>query len=194
MRRLSQSLCAVIFISLFACAGCSSERVDASNTAAERAEFIANTLRQTPRWWQVPQTDVKERARITDTYVKLAHYPNEDLRAGIKLLLDQSWPKSSIDRLNPSGAVDKVFAFLRVVFNVPLTVDRTDHVYQTLGNPFVGEHAEARDFLWPYSIDHRGKLRLTAGELGMPHGQVPDLLQEFDTMARTLNRRFPPTK
>jgi hypothetical protein len=98
-----------------------------------------------------------------------------------------------IDRLNPSGAVDKVFAFLRVVFDVPSTVDRAEHLYQTFGNPIVGEQAEAIDLLWPYSIDLRGKLRLT-GTMRMFMGQPPDLLKEFDTMARTLNRRFPPLR
>jgi hypothetical protein len=189
MRGLRQSLVAVVFTSLFACTVVSAERVQ---TPAERAEFIATTLRQTPRWWQVPQTDVKERARITDIYVKLAHYPNEDLRAGINLLLDESWPRSMMDRLNPTGALDKVFAFLRVVFDVPPTLDRADRLYQTFGNPIVGETAEAIDFLWPYTIDRHGKLRLT-GTLGMYMGQPPDLTEEFDTMARTLNRRFPPT-
>jgi hypothetical protein len=189
MRGLRQSLVAVVFTSLFACTVVSAERVQ---TPAERAEFIATTLRQTPRWWQVPQTDVKERARITDIYVKLAHYPNEDLRAGINLLLDESWPRSMMDRLNPTGAIDKVFAFLRVVFDVPPTLDRADRLYQTFGNPIVGETAEAIDFLWPYTIDRHGKLRLT-GTLGMYMGQPPDLTEEFDTMARTLNRRLPPT-
>jgi hypothetical protein len=89
MRRLLQSVLAVIFTSVLGCAGVSPERVETGATSGERAEFIASTLRQTPNWLQVAETDIKERARITDIYVTLAHYRNEDLRAGINLLLDE---------------------------------------------------------------------------------------------------------
>jgi hypothetical protein len=93
-------------------------------------------------------------------------------------------------------AADKIFAFLRVIYIVPLgpynkTWSPGDQNFEV---PFV-VNGQPRDpfffdLLWPFSMDEKGRLQLT-GVLGSGTSSGYDALADFDAMAARLPRRFP---
>jgi hypothetical protein len=163
-----------------------SEKVTTGTPSAKPSELIAMTLRECADWTHVSPVNVRERKRITDTYLRLARFSNQDLRSGISLFLN-SYPRRNTSYVEAS---EKVFALLRVVFDVPLKLDaQNGQLYQQWGNPIVGPGE--RDFLWPFTVDDHGHLHLTAATAATYLGAPPDVSREFDVMARTLQRRFP---
>ena len=161
----------------------------AANGTAERAELIARQLQSCPLWAEVSEHDLQRREQITETYLRLAQYDTATIRAGIALYLNSS-PILSPQRYE---AGEKIFAFVRVVFQVPRRFDATrGHLpFQPVGNPV---YADGVDLLWPFSMDDNGRLHLTGVDQGHS-GLAYNPLADFDQMARRLpRRRFPASR
>ena len=117
----------------------------------------------------MPEKDIARRKRITDTYESLAHYNNATIKSGISLYLRTS-VSSSWE--NYKGG-EKIFAFLRVIFEVPRRFDATKAAlpYGLMGNSV---HSDGVDLLWPFSLEHDGQLALTGVDLGFHSGPPYD--------------------
>jgi len=122
---------------------------------------------------------------MTDVYRVVAQYDTTTIREGLALYLDRL-PAPSVQSYE---AGDKIFALLRVVFNVPplFDVKREPLPFGLQGNPV---QPEGVNLLWPFSIDTSGRLRLTGVQGGLS-GPAFDPLGDFDQMAIRLKRRFP---
>jgi hypothetical protein len=152
----------------------------------ESSELIARELQRCPSWATVPEGDAETRRQITDVYLNLARYDTATLRAGIARYVN-SYPILSYQRVD---ATDKVFALLRVVFNVPHRFAATKEPlpFALFGNPV---YPEGVDLLWPFSIDSDGKLHLTGVDQGTRPDPAYNAVADFDQMAARLQRRFP---
>jgi len=146
---------------------------------------IAEGLHRCPDWYDTPASDVHTRQEITRIYADLAGYDTNTVRAGIELYV-HSFSAKENERY--TGAV-KVFAFLRVFFKVPATLDWHRMPYSTWGNPHLDD--TNLDFLWPYSVDEAGELVLTGEGISMSAPPY-EALRDFDAMEDAkLERRFP---
>jgi hypothetical protein len=151
------------------------------NVKTKNVEFIARELQRCPCWLNVPVDEVARREEITDLYLKLADYDTETIRAGIASYLSEE--KIADPGTFYAGA--KVFALLRVVFQVPQYVVATGEFY-SMGNPV---HDGSIELLWPYSMDGAGRLVLTGSALVGYTGLPADPLKEFDKFASRFGRR-----
>jgi hypothetical protein len=149
--------------------------------------FIARTLEECPSWESLGVFDIQEQDKITQTYLMLAQYDTSTLRAGIASYLKRY---ASPPRAEYFAASEKVFVFLRVLFDVPPRFFSQEHPFpfSLHGNPY---HADGVDLLWPFSLDRHGKLQLTGIALSGSSGPPYDALADFDAMAARLKRRFP---
>jgi hypothetical protein len=175
-----------IAVAFSASGGAWSEEAPRFDARVQGAVQVAEALHRCPNWYGTPGTDVRTREEITRIYTDLAQYDTNSVRAGIALYI-QGFSGAEYERY--TGAV-KVFAFLRVFFEVPLTLDWHRMPYSTYGNPHLDD--TKLDFLWPYSVNESGALVLT-GE-GIPMSGPPyDPIADFDKMEfAKLERRFPP--
>jgi hypothetical protein len=160
------------------------------NTESEDSNFLVRELQRCPLWTRVPESDIKRRREITRIYLRLAQYNTETLRAGIASYLNSYAAPLSYEYYEAS---DKVFVFLRVVFDVPRRFDATKErlPFGLQGNPV---YPDGVDLLWPFSIDTNGDLQLTGVDLGVHSGPSYDALADFDHMASRLRRRFPASR
>lgn len=168
---------------------CSTENRDsASNVTTERADLIARQLQRCPLWTEVSKNDLRRREQIAETYRSLAQYDTATIRAGILSYLNRS-PALSPQRYE---AGEMIFAFLRVVFQVPRRFDATrEHLpFATAGNPV---YPDGVDLLWPFSIDGHGRLQLTGVAVGLS-GPAYNPLADFDQMSVRLQRRSPASR
>jgi hypothetical protein len=178
---------AVVFVIGLAIASCNSSAASSEGeTSLKGSKLLALELARCPLWTEVPGKDVVARKRITHAYEGLAHYDNATIRTGISLYL-QSFASFSWENYK---AGEKIFAFLRVVFEVPRRFDATKGglPYGILGNPV---HSDGVDLLWPFSLEHDGQLALTGVDLVFHSGPPYDPIADFDQMASRLERRFP---
>jgi len=190
-RRVSRLVALALAAAAAACSSSQSAQRENSdrNTAAKGGDAIALALQRCPLWAVIPAGDLETRAHITDAYLRLAHYPTAAIRAGIVLYL-QSFPARDPHVLN---AQQRVFALLRVVFQVPARVDPNKGLpYGVYGNPALPDGTI--DFLWPFSAGSAGQLELTGVDQGAHAGPAPNVLSDFDRMASQLPRRFPATR
>lgn len=159
-----------------------------ANVTTERAAWIARQLQLCPDWTEVPAHDLRRRAQITETYLGLAQYDTRTIRAGIVWYLNRS-PSMSPQRY---VADLKVFAFLRVVFQVPRRFDAVrEHLrFETAGNPV---NANGLDLLWPFSMEGHGRLLLAGVAIGLS-GPAYNPLADFDQLALRFQRRFPASR
>jgi hypothetical protein len=149
------------------------------------SDLVAEELRGCPLWTEVPDTDVTRRMRITEVYKSLAHYDNATIRNGILLVL-HSYARDTGESYR---AGEKIFAFLRVIFEVPSRFDASiaGLPYGIMGNPV---NSDGLDLLWPFSLDRDGQLTLTGVALVFRSGPPYDPIADFDQMASRLPRRF----
>lgn len=184
-RRLLWGMAA--FLMCVAVISCSTENHDSASNVP-RADLVARQLQRCPLWTEVSEQDLKRREQITETYRSLAQYDTATIRAGMVLYLNRN------PVLSPQRYEDglKIFAFLRVVFQVPRRFDAVrEHVpFETAGNPV---YPDGLDLLWPFSMDDHGHLQLTGVAIGLS-GPAYDPLADFDQMARRLPRRFPTSR
>jgi hypothetical protein len=142
-------------------------------------------------WTTIPAADKEARAALTSTYVEIAQYSTNAIRAGTALYLQSYSPKDG----KGLAANLKVFALLRVVFEVPKSIKAAELIpprrYAIWGNPSEGDSI---DLLWPFSIDSAGKLELTGVDDSFHSGPMADEISDFQVMELTLQRRFPATK
>jgi hypothetical protein len=148
----------------------------------------ADELQRCPLWKDIAPQDAIRRQEVTDVYLSLAHYPTDIIRAGVNLYLKR-YPDSDA-RYTEAGY--KVFALERVVFRVPARFRVGEQVpYALLGNPIKVEGVTTYiDFLWPFSIDNRGRLALSGFGVGQISGAPYNAMHDFDQMAAQLPRRF----
>lgn len=182
--RMSAFLMSVAVIS------CSTVNNDsASNMTSDKAKLIARQLQRCPLWTEVSGRDLKRREQITETYLSLARYDTPTIRAGIVLYINRS-PFLSLQR---DEAGEKVYAFLRVIFQVPRRFEgaRKNLPYGLMGNPI---YADGVDLLWPFSMGDHGHLRLTGVMEGAYTGVMRNPVVDFDQMAVRLPRRFPASR
>ena len=174
-------------VAVVSCSPGSRDRV--VNVKPGKADVIARALQRCPLWTQTSERDIKQRQQITDMYLVVAQYDTTAIRDGIALYLN-SYPASSPHRFD---AGDKIFALLRVVFEVPRLFDvrRERLPFSLRGNPV---QADGVDLLWPFSAGNDGHLQLTGVDLGVYSGPAYDPLADFDQMAVRLARRFPPSR
>jgi len=150
------------------------------------AQVVALELDRCPLWTQVPPQEVERRRKITDLYERLSRYPTDAIRAGVALYV-QSYSPSDVRHVE---AVQKVFAFVRVFFNVPskFALDKQPPL-SIAGSPVSVDRVV--DFLWPFSIDAEGQLSLTGVDSGFHTGPDIDAIATFNVMETRLARRFP---
>jgi hypothetical protein len=161
------------------------------NANAKGVVLVANELRGCALWTEIPQYDIEARKQITATYIALAHLDTETIRAGIASYID-SYILDGQPKLHYIEAIEKVYAFLHVVFKVPQRADASKgSPFGLMGNPV---YPDGVDLLWPISIDRAGRLKLTGVDSGLHTGVPYDPLSDFDKMASQLERRFPATR
>jgi hypothetical protein len=184
----------VIVLAYFALTAChaisppvSSSGHEGDEKGRRDIEYIARELEASPRWYSISADQADQREGLTKLYIQLARYPTDEIRAGIAAYLMNYPAESSESYL----ANLKLFAFLRVVFNVPKSLRRDrDFPFRTWGNPTSADGNV--DFLWPYSMGASGQLILSGVDIGHSDVEV-DQLAEFDKMRARFPRRFPET-
>jgi hypothetical protein len=151
---------------------------------SEGARRISIELDRCPCWGDFASGEVELREGITRLYRQLATYPTETIREGVELELVSH--KGELP--GETGAALKVFAFLRVVFDVPPKGVASDArcAIGSMGNPV---RNGVLDLLWPYSIDRDGKMSLTGVAVGVTSGRIPNELAAFDALAAQFPRR-----
>jgi hypothetical protein len=173
-----------------ASAASDSQTSDAAAANAIRdARFIADELRRCPLWTDIAPQDVDRRKQITDSYLNLARYPTDVIRAGI---MQYVYSYAQLDQ-RYIEAGEKVFAFERVAFEVPKQFRVGERFpYAVLGNPLKPEGtATYIDFLWPYSIGDAGQLVLSGIDVGPTTGPPYNATADFAEIAARLKRRLP---
>jgi hypothetical protein len=163
----------------------------ASGSEKRDSAFIAEELRRCPYWVDVPPEDTGRRQAITHIYLKLSRYRTDVIREGVRLYLGSSISDRRPEELDEAiKAGDTVFAFERVVFNVPARVRVGERIpFAFRGNPSISKDMTTYiDFLWPYSMGSDGRLVLS-GVMGAYSGVVLDQMADFDEMAARLPRR-----
>lgn len=166
--------------------------VSASATASEKpvgvtgAQLIAKELEQCPLWTEVAAHDIERREQITEAYIRIAKHPTETIRAGVALYL-QRYQALSLQNFE---AGEKIFALLRVIFDVPRRWNTAKGFlpYGLSGNPV---YSDGVDLTWPYSTSASGHLVLSGIDPGMHTGPPYNPLFDFDQMTSRLGRRFP---
>lgn len=147
-------------------------------------EVIVNKLKLCPCWLEVPYNDTKRREQITKIYLDLSRHKTENLRNGIELYLEKY---NRIDN-NSFLAGAKVFAFLRVIFDLPEHYKvRPEQIIHLMGNP-MNEDGTV-DLMWPYSKNDQGDILLTGESPPFFSGPPYNGLADFDGLASEFGRR-----
>jgi hypothetical protein len=142
--------------------------------------LICYNLNRCPCWRDIKESEREFRAGITKLYSGLACYNTETIRSGIQCFIERN---RSVDDEFVSGA--KVFAFLRVVFDLPDNYVKDAKYTGSWGSP---SKDGGVNLLWPYAKDTDGNLILvgTAWDYAGPPYQP---LMEFDYLQKKYERR-----
>lgn len=150
---------------------------------------VTAQLQRSPLWIAITSADKIERERIVTTYKELNEYNSDKLREGIKIYLERfSMELEPDENFNASA---KVFALLRVLFDIPQGYFSDANNYGSWGSPVFDGRV---NLLWPFATTAEGELILV-GKGGRYKGPPYDGLAEFDELrARFPRRQFPTVK
>jgi len=153
-------------------------KVDASG-----AQIVYSELQRCPSWQEIRGDEVEFRQGITRLYLGLGHYNTETIKKGIQDYIASNKPLSP----EAFNAEAKIFAFLRVIFDVPagyIKIKGDEH-YGSWGSPVKDGEV---NLLWPYSKDNAGNLTLT-GIASDYYGPPYDPIAEFEEFRVKYSRR-----
>jgi hypothetical protein len=186
MKTLEVLWIAVVAICVMGCCSVKAGEPPTRALTEDDVAFVARVLEECPDWTSLSEFDLQERDKVTQIYLMLAQYDTTTLRAGIDSYLMRYL---SSHRGEHIVASNKIFAFVRVLFDVPPRFFTQEHPFpfSLHGNPV---YADGVDLLWPFSLDRQGKLHLT-GVVAFLWGLPYDALHDFDAMAARLKQRFP---
>lgn len=148
----------------------------------EGARLVWQELRRCPCWLDFREDETEFRTGITRLYRSLSPHGTGTIREGIRYYLSEFQG----DRPEEFSARAKVFAFLRVVFDVPEGYLQGARAFGSWGAPWRDGQI---NLLWPYSLDSGGGLSLTGVFPGEYAGPPYDALGEFDSFVLHYPRR-----
>jgi hypothetical protein len=146
------------------------------------SQAITEEIHGCPSWLAVAGDDQKLRAKITRRYLEIARSDNETIREGLQQLQLSDNSLVGYMRLKADA---KVFALLRVLFDIPRGFLSSEGNYGSWGSPVSKGRV---NLLWPYEKDPQGHLVLM-GVAGHYYGVPYNALAEFDEFAARFPRR-----
>ncbi len=155
---------------------------DAGLVDKEGVRLVWQELRRCPCWLDFREDETEFRTGITRLYQSLSPHGTGTIREGIRTYLSefQGEPPETF------FARAKVFAFLRVIFDVPDGYIRGAVPFGSWGAPLKDG---AVNLLWPFSLDPKGNPSLTGVFPGECFGPPYDALGEFDSFVLYYPRR-----
>lgn len=170
-----------------------SNRACGSGSERNKVHYIVEQLKQSPSWMDVIRKDgdYALRDKITRIDFLVASFDTETIRKAIRLYMNGLHASDYLE-----GAA-KIFVLLRVVFDVPGSVNAKDAKYfGGWANP--SDYPDPRvtgraDLLWPFRVGKEGQLVLY-GTAAMYNGGPYEPLQEFDFFNKQFGRRMIPSE
>jgi len=169
-------------IAILSCSHCLCADVNAAADHRARVMVVVEELRSCPSWSDSYAYQTGLRAEITRKNMEMAQNDTETLRDAIDFVL------AEIPHENPERhrLESKIFAFLRIVFNIPEGYLDPTSMSTGFGSPWKNGNV---DILWPYAYNKDNKLELI-GECGHYMGPAYDPLADFDRLSTRFGRRF----